>query len=242
MTTAMDAHLGAAGATRPDIEVIGDDTPANDAVDAGRRPHPWRRRVLWSGAALLALVVAYVGVTFVQVWSASGADQRPRAEAIVVLGAAQYNGRPSPVLRARLQHALDLYRTGRAPTIVVTGGRRTGDRFTEATSGYNWLRARGVPDAAILKEVQGRNTWESLAAVARFLKPRHVTDVILVSDASHSMRLEGIASEVGLHPHVSPERIVARSRHGELKSLARETAAVSLGRLIGYDRLSRLVG
>ena len=108
------------------------------------------------------------------------------------------------MLEARLRHALDLYEDGKAPLIVVTGGRQEGDRYTEATAGYNWLRRHGVPDEAILKEVQGRNTWESLAAVARFLRPLDVSDVILVSDASHSLRLRGVSDEVGLIASVSP--------------------------------------
>ena len=216
---------------------------AGDLAAEGGAPHRWRRswavRVV---AALVVLAVAYVGITFVQVWAASRRNDAPTSEAIVVLGAAQYNGRPSPVLEARLQHALSLFRAGQAPLIVVTGGRQVGDRFTESTTGYNWLRRHGVADAAILKEVKGRNTYESLAAVARFLKPRQVHDVILVSDATHSLRLRGVASQVGLEAHVSPERVVPHSLKGEVRALGRETAAVSLGRLIGYRRLARLVG
>lgn len=193
-------------------------------------------------ALLVVLAFSYVGVTFLQVWQASRTDDSARADAIVVLGAAQYNGRPSPVLEARLEHALALYDNGRAPMLVVTGGRQSGDRFTEATTGYNWLRRRGVPDEAILKEVQGRNTWETLAAVARFLEPRQVRDVILVSDPTHSKRLLAVAAEVGLDGHVSPERSVSRSSRLNARSLARETVAVSLGRLVGYGRMTRLLG
>lgn len=193
-------------------------------------------------AAVAALVVLYGAFTGVQVWWASNTDSSPPSDAIVVLGAAQYNGRPSPVLEARLAHALDLYRRGLAPRVVVTGGRRTGDRFTESTTGYNWLRARGVPDGAILKEVQGRNTSQTLAAVARILHGRGVDEVILVSDATYSLRLEGVAREVGLRPHVSPERAIQRSLLGRARDLARETVAVAAGRIVGYRRLTRMVG
>ncbi len=86
-----------------------------------------------------------------------------------------------------------LYRNGSAPVIVVTGGRMEGDTYTEATSGYNWLRARDVPDEAILKEVQGRSTFESLSATARFLDERDLDEVILVSDGYHALRVQGIA-------------------------------------------------
>lgn len=184
---------------------------------------------------LVVLVVGYVGGTFVQVWQASGRDGARQAGAIVVLGAAQYNGRPSPVLQNRLDHALDLYDRGLAPRIVVTGGRRDGDRFTEATTGYNYLRAQGVPDGAIRKEVQGRTTYESVAAVARFLRTENVDDVILVSGPAHTKRLSGIARDVRLHAAISPSE---GSPTGQ--ALVRETLAVSAGRLIGYRRLERL--
>ncbi|CAN5694989.1 YdcF family protein [soil metagenome] len=194
-----------------------------------------RRRWLLVPVALVLAVVLYVGGTFVQVWRASGRDARRPAEAIVVLGAAQYDGKPSPALKNRLDHALALYREGLAPTVVVTGGRQVGDRFTEATTGYNYLRSKGVPDAAILKEVQGRTTYESLAAVSRFLAKEGIDDVLLVSGPAHSKRLAGIASQVGLHAAVSPA-----SGSPDGASLVRETVAVSAGRLIGYRRLERL--
>jgi uncharacterized SAM-binding protein YcdF (DUF218 family) len=187
-----------------------------------------------------ALVVGYFGVTFVQVWVASRPTTPDRAQAIVVLGAAQYDGRPSPVLEARLRHALDLYHDDKAPLLVVTGGRQEGDRFTEATAGYNWLRRRGVADEAIMKEVRGRSTWESLAAVRRFLRPLGISDVILVSDGSHSLRLRGVGAEVGLSTHVSPAPGSEPRGLHRLRSMARETVAVGLGRLVGYRRLTNL--
>lgn len=196
-----------------------------------------RRRVpLWlkGVAALLALVLVYLTVTFVQVWHAAGEDHARPADAIVVLGAAQYNGRPSPALVARLDHAFRLYQRKIAPLVVVTGGRRQGDRFTEATAGYNWLRDHGVPDRAILKEVQGRTTFETLGAVSRFLRNRGMHDVVLVSNPAHATRISQVASEVGLSPHVSPA-----AGSASFSSLVRETGAVSVGRLIGYRRLDR---
>lgn len=130
---------------------------------------------------MVGIVVLYVGITFAQVWQASRQDRARRAEAVIVLGAAQYDGRPSPVLQRRLDHALDLYRRDLAPVIVVTGGKRAGDRFTEAGVGYRYLRRNGVPDGAIRQEVQGRTTYESLASAERFLQKEDVDDVILVS-------------------------------------------------------------
>lgn len=198
----------------------------------------WRRLALRLVGLLLLLGVVYVTITFLQVWRASSRDDTPRADAIVVLGAAQYDGRPSPVLEARLNHALDLYRRGVAPTVVVTGGRQEGDTFTEATSGYNWLRERDVPDEAIRKEVQGRNTFESLAATARFLRADDADEVVLVTDDYHALRVAGIADEVGLDPHLS----TVDHPGGSVAQLGKETFAVSIGRITGYRRLTQITG
>jgi uncharacterized SAM-binding protein YcdF (DUF218 family) len=188
---------------------------------------------------VLLVCVAYVGITFVLVYRASRHDGARAADALVVLGAAQYNGQPSPVLRDRLDHALALYEQGLADHIVVTGGRREGDLFTEATTGYNYLRARGVPDEALLKEVGGKNTYESLAASARFLRARDLTDIVLVTDGYHAFRVRAIARDLGLEAEVSPTD-TRLSRASELRQLLRETAAVSVGRIIGWNRLFRL--
>lgn len=192
-----------------------------------------------AGLVVGLLMGAYVIATFVQVYQASRNDGARSADAIIVLGAAQYDGRPSPVLQDRLDHALDLYDAGLAERIVVTGGRRPGDRFTEATTGYNYLRQHGVPDDALLKEVQGSSTWESLAASARILRERNLTDVVLVTDGYHAYRVEAIAEDSGLDATVSPSD-TRLSGTSELRQLVRETAAVAVGRIIGYDRLFRL--
>jgi vancomycin permeability regulator SanA len=195
----------------------------------------WGRRVLWIALGLVGLVVVYVGGTFVQVWQASRSDGARKADAIVVLGAAQYNGNASPVLRNRLDHALELYQQGLAPIIVVTGGRQEGDRFTEANVGFNYLRAHGVPEDAIRMEVQGHTTYQSLAAARRFLREEDVDDVILVSGPATAKRLAGISSEIGLDAAISPS-----AGTPSFRSLLKETAAVSAGRLVGYRRLERV--
>src|SRR5947209_538088 len=126
----------------------------------------WRFVRLAVRLALLGVLLAsvYVAVVFVQVWQASRVDDRRPGQAIVVLGAEQDDGRPSPVLAARLDHALLLWHAHVAPVIVVTGGKQPGDRFTEAEASAAYLHARGVPQAALLREVQGRSSWESLQA------------------------------------------------------------------------------
>jgi len=194
------------------------------------------RRVVRLGLRALAVVVAvgvvYVAVTFVQVWQASRRDEARPAQAIVVMGAAQYDGRPSAALANRLDHAAELYDQDIAPLIVVTGGRREGDRFTEAEAGANYLQGLGVPGGAIERETTGGSSWESLASAARFLREDGITSVVLVSDPYHAMRIDGIAHELGLDAVVSPA-----DGSSSFADLARETMAVSIGRIIGYDRL-----
>jgi uncharacterized SAM-binding protein YcdF (DUF218 family) len=187
-------------------------------------------------AVLVAAVLLYLTFTFTQVWSASRHDQARPAQAIVVLGTAQYNGEPSPVLRARLDHAVDLWRRRLAPVIVVTGGRQPGDRFTEASASANYLMGRGVPDRNLLREVSGQTSWQSLAAVAAFLKDRSINHVLLVSDPFHSYRINAIAGELGLDGHSSPTRTSPIGGFSEARYLLRETAAVAVGQVIGFRR------
>lgn len=192
----------------------------------------WARLALRASLVVLLFGVVYVVVTFVQVWSMSHRDGARDADAVVVLGAAQYDGRPSEVLQGRLDHALELYEDGLVDHIVVTGGSQEGDRFTEATAAANYLIDREVPDEHIIREVQGTNTWESLAAAARVLRQRGLTDVVLVTDGYHALRVRAIADELGLDASVSPSR-----PGGSAPQLARETVAVSVGRVIGFRRM-----
>lgn len=189
---------------------------------------------------LVAVGVLYLGITAAQVWWASTRDGARPAGAIVVLGAAQYDGRPSPVLAARLDHALDLWRSGLAPVIVVTGGRQPGDRFTEAGAAYRYLRAAGVPDEALRLETGGHSSWESLAATVRFLRAEGIRDLLLVSDPAHAYRIADIAAELGVEAAVSPTPYLETSAATTVRSLARETLAVAAGRIIGYRRLLNL--
>jgi uncharacterized SAM-binding protein YcdF (DUF218 family) len=191
-------------------------------------------------AALLGFVTfIYLMVTFVQVWLASRRDEARPSDAIVVLGAAQYDGRPSRVLTARLDHAFALYEDGVAPTIVVTGGRAEGDRFTEATAAATYLHGRGVPDDAILRETSGRSSWESLSASARILEQRNETRVVLVSDPYHSARIKAIAREVGLDAVTSPTRTSPIKGAAAWRRLGTETIRVGAGRIFGYGLLDR---
>ena len=201
------------------------------------------RLALRVAAAVVGVVVVYLTVTFVQVWLASRHDEARRAQTIVVFGAAQYNGRPSAVLRARLDHAADLWARHLAPAIVVTGGKQPGDRYTEATaSALYLLRTRHVPDADVLRIVSGTNSWNSLAAAARVLRRRHLTDVLLVSDPFHAARIKAMAGELHLHAHVSPTRTSPIRGFAAYRHMVREAAAVAVGRIVGFRRLMRVEG
>lgn len=184
--------------------------------------------------AVFAVAVLYVGVTFVQVWWASRADDHNAASAIIVMGAAQWNGRPSPVLQRRLDHAVELYEQGAAPVIVVTGGKQAGDAVTQGLSGYQYLRDHGVPEEAVKVEVQGTNSFEELSASA-FILSQAATgdDVVIVTDPYHSLRVQEIAEEVGLNAQVSPT-----DGSSSVRQLGRETVAVAVGRIVGFRRLA----
>ncbi len=195
----------------------------------------WVRRLVIAGLGVVVLGGLYLAVTFVQVWSDARLDQAGPADAIVVLGAAQYDGAPSPVLASRLDHAVELYEAGHARYVVVTGGSQEGDRFTQAAAGYRYLRDRGIPDEVLLLEVDGTSTYSELAATARILEDRGLSSVLLVSDGYHSKRLLGIADELGIEARVSP----TDTSYG-VRSLVRETLAVGAGRLVGFRRLDAL--
>jgi len=197
----------------------------------------WRPRLPASRYARLALVAAgvgalYVVVTFFQVLLASGEDDRTAVDAIVVLGAAQYDGAPSPVLAGRLDHAFELWESGVAPLVVTTGSNQEGDRFTEGYAGFEYLRFKGIPEDALLVVTDGASSYEQLAATAHQLQTRDLRSAALVSDPYHSLRLTQIADEVGIEATIS-----TTDGSSSLRQLARETAAVSLGRIIGYRRV-----
>ncbi|HUG83129.1 MAG TPA: YdcF family protein [Euzebya sp.] len=202
-----------------------------------RRGLPHARRVMtWA----LVVIMLYLSATFAEVWWTSSRDRARPAEAIIVLGAAQYEGRPSPVFEARLDHAADLYVRGMAPVVVVTGGRQPGDRVSEASAASAYMHARGVPEAALRREVHASTSYESLAAIARFLREERIDEVILVSDGWHLGRSAAIARSVGLQPLSSPAPGSPYSPASSLQQMVRETLGLSLGRLIGFRRLDNL--
>jgi uncharacterized SAM-binding protein YcdF (DUF218 family) len=184
-------------------------------------------------------VLIYLGVTAYQVWR-TGQQYAPQAAgAIVVMGAAQYNGVPSPDLRARLEQAALLWHQHYSSTIMVTGSKEPGDSFTEAQASAIYLRSVGVPAADIL-QAGGRDSWQNLADAAPVLIARGDTTVLMVTDKFHVARSMAIASSVGLTPHPTPAQMSPINGISAVPYYAKETVGVALGRIIGFDHLDSI--
>lgn len=183
------------------------------------------------GAVLVAALV--IGGTMFRVWQVARVDDRSAADVVVVLGAAQYNGEPSDVLGARLDHAARLWRAGVAPTIVTVGGGQPGDDFTEAEAGRNYLLSYGIPPGAVVALGEGSDTLGSVRAVAERGEAAGWTSAVIVSDPGHSLRARAMARDAGLDVHLSPTRSgpVVQTRKIQAHYIARETAALLYYRL-----------
>src|SRR5437879_7239225 len=162
-----------------------------------------RRRFVAAAAGLIALALGWAAVV-VAVALAGAHDQATTADAIAVLGAAQYNGRPSPVFRARLDHAATLYQRGLAPVVLVTGGVGTGDTVSESEVGRRYLTKAGLPESAVIALAAGASTASSVASVARWFADRDSRRVLLVSDGFHMRPLKILDTRLGLVPYTSP--------------------------------------
>lgn len=149
---------------------------------------------------------ALAGYTAYRIWDQGNRDERPAADAIVVMGAAQYDGRPSPLFAARLDHAIELFHNGVAPWLVVTGGKREGDRTTEAATARAYAIRHDVPEEAILTEDQSRTTLQSIRFVAALMADRELETAVFVSDPSHMLRVLRMASDEGITGYGSPTR------------------------------------
>src|SRR4026209_2755350 len=159
------------------------------------------RRIL-TAMVVTAFALWLISAAAVVIWSYR--DEARPAQAIVVLGAAQYSGKPSPVLKARLDHALDLWNRHLATLLILTGGTGSGDTTSEAAVGRTYARRHGVPDSAILEENAGRTTSESMKAVPGMLEVRGLQTALLVSDPFHMLRLRILARRFGFTPYTSP--------------------------------------
>ena len=186
------------------------------------------------GVAVLAVLLV-VTSTALAIWWTARQDSRPGSDAIVVLGSAQYNGVPSSIFEARLEHAIALYEDGVAPVIVTVGGKADGDQFAEAEAGQQYLADAGIPDDALLAVPQGGDTLESIRAVSTAFTERGWSSAVLVSDPWHAMRAERMAEDAGLDAESSPTRQgpVVQTRATQFRYILRETAAYLLYRATG---------
>ena len=198
------------------------------------------RRVVRIARWLLVAVVVYLGVTAVQVWLTGRRYEPTPAGAIVVMGAAQYDGVPSPVLRARLDEAGLLWHQRFAPTVVVTGSKEAGDVYTEAQASARYLTTvLHVPATAVV-QVGGRDSWENLSLAAPAVEARGSRTVIIVTDPFHEARCLAIASSVGLQAWPTPTRTSPLTGLATVPYYAKETVGVAVGRLVGYGHLGTL--
>jgi vancomycin permeability regulator SanA len=194
----------------------------------------WVRRIV---LAILLVVVVSVGYVWIHIWWVAREDQHPRSDAIIVLGASQYNGVPSPVFAARLDHAIALFDQGVATDVVTVGGKQPGDSYTEAQSGRKYLRRHGVPTAAIVAVPTGSDTLGSLRAVAQEFRIKRWHSAVIVTDPWHCLRSRTMARDLGIDAHTSPERTgpAVGSRTTEIHYIARETEAYIYYKLFHND-------
>jgi uncharacterized SAM-binding protein YcdF (DUF218 family) len=173
-----------------------------------------------------------VGGTAGSIWWTARQDARPVSDTIVVLGASQFDGRPSSVFKARLQHARKLFEAGVAPRVVTVGGGREGDRTTEAEAGAAFLRERGVE---VVPVPEGRNTLQSMEAVSALMGEQGWSTAVLVTDPWHALRTRMMAEESGIEAEVSPTRAgpSVRTRGTQIRYIARETAALLFWKAFG---------
>lgn len=184
------------------------------------------RLILVGGVAAVALT----GYATYRIWDQGNRDERRPADAIVVMGAAQYDGRPSPVFAARIEHAVALFNDGVASRLIVTGGKAEGDRTTEAATAREYAIDHGVPASAILVEDASRTTLESVRGVATLMRDHDLVSAVFVSDPSHMLRVLRMASDAGISAFGSPTTTspVERDLVARMDAVAHELGALAV--------------
>ena len=167
--------------------------------------HPRRQGLLWIEGLLLAALAGFLTLTGIRIAHEGALQELHRADAIVVFGAAEYAGRPSPVLRARLDHAFDLFRQGLAPVVITTGGAASDPSFSEGGVGVDYLKRRGIPERNLIAETQGSDTAQSAIRVAVIMRANGLHSCVAVSDAYHVFRIKRLLQHEGIGPvYVAP--------------------------------------
>lgn len=195
------------------------------------------RRVATISLVVGVVLAAVVCVNVAQVWMAGRTDDRSAVDAIVVMGAAQYDGRPTPQFQARLDHALELWLDGVAPIIVTTGGNQPGDRFTEGGSGAKYLNERGVDSSSLVIEEAGSTTRRSLVGVAGLLLERGAEHVVIVTEPFHALRSQLIAQDLGLHVTLSSTQTSPLGTREAFRHHLEEGLGITIAQFIGFARL-----
>lgn len=191
-------------------------------------------------AGLIALGCIYASLNLAQVWIVGRSDQSRQVDAVVVLGVAQYDGRPSPQLQARLDHVLTLWEKGLTALVITTGGNQPGDRFTEAQASANYLIEGGIPEQSITQENTGTTTRESMFGVLEIMQSRGLRSILIVTDPYHALRSRLVAQDLGLESYVSPTRTSPLVGTSAVSRHVREALGVAAARVIGYTNLERL--
>lgn len=204
------------------------------------------RRAVAAALLVGGVLSLYVALTVFEVWRVGRDSSTATAEAIVVMGAAQYDGSPSPQLAARLDHAYALWKAGVAPKILVTGGNQPGDRFTEAEASRGYLIERGVRADAIFEEATSRSTWEAVANIRRLNDDEkfgeRLHSIVIVTDPFHSLRSRLIAEENGFDATTSATTTSPVDGTTAMTKHLKEGVGVAIGRIIGFRALWKVTG
>lgn len=204
------------------------------------------RKFLRLVALILCVAGLYVGLTTCEVWRVGRSTSTATVDAIVVMGAAQYDGRPSPQLAARLDHVIELWELGVAPRVIVTGGNQPGDRFTEASASRDYLVERGIPETVIAEESKSHSTWEAFTNLRSLIEgsmfDTQTQSIIVVTDPFHSLRSRLIAEENGFDAVTSATSTSPVDGKSAVTKHVKEGVGVAIGRIIGFRWLWKVTG
>ena len=207
-------------------------------------------RVIRKSLRLVALILCvgglYVALTTFEVWRVGRSPSTATVDAIVVMGAAQYDGRPSQQLAARLDHVVELWKLGVAQRVIVTGGNQPGDRFTEASASRDYLVERGIPETVISEESESHSTWEAFANLRSLIEgsmfDTPTQSIIVVTDPFHSLRSRLIAEENGFDAATSATSTSPVDGRSAFTKHVKEGVGVAIGRIIGFRWLWKVTG